>query len=120
MKYIVQVFLILLFSLLGELLAYVIPLPIPAAIYGLVLLLIALCLRLVKPRQIHETAHFLLTLLPLLLVAPAANIIKYWGIVKSNLLAIIVASVVSTFLVLIVSGLVTKRLLPKKGGEEDG
>jgi competence ComEA-like helix-hairpin-helix protein len=42
MKYLSQFLYILLFSLLGELLEAVIPLPIPAAIYGLLLLLLAL------------------------------------------------------------------------------
>ena len=41
MKYISQLLFILVFSLLGELLQAVIPLPVPAAIYGIVLLLIA-------------------------------------------------------------------------------
>lgn len=117
MKYIVQVLLILLFTLLGELLAYLIPLPIPAAIYGLILMLIALCTGLLKPKHIDSTARFLISILPFLLTAPAANILKYWGLIRQNLLAICVASVASTFLVFAVSGLVTK-LLQRKGGDD--
>ena len=117
MKYIKQVLLILVFTGLGELLAYVIPLPIPAAIYGLVLLLIALCSGLLKPEKIADTARFFLSIMPFLFVAPAVNILKYWGIIQSNLLAIAVIVIVSTLLVFAVSGLVAKLLL--KGGDKD-
>ena len=41
-KYIKQFLIILLFTFLGEALAYLLPFPIPAAIYGLVLLFAAL------------------------------------------------------------------------------
>ena len=43
MKYVKQLLIILAFTLVGEVLARVIPFPIPAAIYGFVLLFVALC-----------------------------------------------------------------------------
>lgn len=118
LKYIKQVLIILLFTLLGELLAYWIPLPIPAAIYGLVLLLIALCAGLLKPEQIGETARFLVSILSVLFVAPTVSILSYWGIIAPRLVPICVIVVVSTALVFAVSGLVTKALLNKKGGAD--
>lgn len=118
MKYIKQLLIILAFSLLGELLQAVIPLPIPAAIYGLVLLLITLCTGLLKPDHISDTAHFLIQIMPLLFVAPAAKIMAYWGVIKENWIPIIVITVVSTFVVFAVAGLVTKWL--RKGGKKHG
>lgn len=117
MKYIKQILIILAFTALGELLAYLIPLPIPAAIYGLVLLLIALCTGLLKPKHIDETARFLVSIMPVLFIAPTVSILSYWGIIAPNLVPIIVIVVVCTVLVFAVSGLVTKALLPKEGGE---
>ena len=119
MKYLKQLLLILLFSFAGELLQTLIPLPIPAAIYGLVLLLVALCTGLLKPDKIKDTANFLISIMPLLFVAPAVNILQYWGVIAPDLGAILVIVVVSTFLVFMVAGLVTKLLL-KKGGEDNG
>lgn len=118
MKYVKQVLIILVFSLLGEALQILIPLPIPAAIYGLVLLLAALCTGLLKPAHIAETANFLIGIMPLLFVAPAARIMAYWGIIKENWLSIIAITVVSTFVVFSVAGLVTKWL--RKGGKHNG
>ena len=51
MHYIRQFGIILLISLVGELLGMVIPLPVPASIYGLVLLFLALQLRLLRLRH---------------------------------------------------------------------
>ena len=116
MKYLNQLLIILLFSFAGELLQTTIPLPIPAAIYGLVLLLIALSAGLLKPDRIKDTANFLISIMPLLFVAPAVNILQYWGVIAPDLVPITVIVVVSTFLVFAVAGLVTKLLL-KKGGE---
>jgi len=119
MKHIKQLLIILAFTGLGELMAYLIPLPIPAAIYGLVLLLIALCTGLLKPRHIDETARFLISLLPLLFVAPTVRILSYWGLIAPNLVPILIIVVSSTFLVFAVSGWVT-QLLVKKGGGRNG
>lgn len=119
MKYLTQLFYILIFTGLGELLEHLIPLPIPAAIYGLVLMLIALCTGLLKPEKIADTARWLITIMPFLFVAPAVNILKYWGIVQSELVAICVVMVVSTIVVFAVSGLVTKLLLKKEVPENE-
>jgi holin-like protein len=120
MKYLKQFLIILAFCLLGELLAAVIPLPIPAAIYGLVLLLIALSTGLLKAQAISDTANFLIRIMPILFVAPAANILQHWGIIAPNVVPIVAISVLTTFLVFAVSGLATKWLLKKKGGGENG
>jgi holin-like protein len=119
MKYIKQLLIILLFTLLGELLAYLLPLPIPAAIYGLVLLFIALCTGLLKPSHIDETARFLLQIMSILFVAPTVGILSQWGLIAPNLVPIVVIMVVSTLVVFTVSGLVTRALL-KKGGKNNG
>jgi len=116
LKYLKQVCIILAFTLLGQLLQSLLPLPIPAAIYGLVLLFLALCTGLLKPEHIDTTANFLISVMPVLFVAPAVNILEHWGIVAPNLLPIIVITVVTTVLVFAVSGRVT-QWLQRKGGE---
>ena len=120
MKYLKQLLIILVFCLLGELLAALIPLPIPAAIYGLVLLLIALSTGLLQADKIAHTANFLIQIMPILFVAPAANILRHWGLIAPSLVPILVICVSTTFLVFAVSGLVTKLLLKKKGGTDNG
>lgn len=117
LKYLKQLFVILLFSLVGEILNKLIPLPIPAAIYGIVLLLIALATGALKTAAIEDTARFFLRIMPLLFVAPAANILQHWGLIAPHLVPICVITVISTVVVFIVSGWVT-QLFTGKGGDK--
>ena len=119
MKYLKQLLIILVFTGLGELLAHLIPLPIPAAIYGLVLLLIALCTGLLKPAHIDHTARFLTGLLPLLFVAPTVRLLSYWGVIAPALIPICVIVTVSTMLVFWVAGWITSLFLRKEDTKND-
>lgn len=116
MKYVKQVLIILGFTALGEALAYLIPLPIPAAIYGLVLLLIALGTGLLKTAQVQEASNFLISIMPILYVPICVRILEYWGVISQNAAAIITVTVVSTFLVFAVGALVTQGIMKKNGG----
>ena len=118
MKYLTQFFWILLFCALGEVLAAVIPFPIPAAIYGLVLLFLALSLKIIRLEQVSDTAKFLIRVMGVLFVSPVVNILAYWGVIAPNVGAICVIILVTTVLVFAVSGLVTKALLGKEKADE--
>lgn len=118
MKYIKQVLIILLFTLLGEALSKVIPFPIPAAIYGLVLMLVALCTGLLKTEAVQEVSGFFISIMPVLFVPPAVRILEYWGVIGPNVAAIAIIAVATTFLVFAVSSLVTQQITKKKGGKD--
>ena len=78
MKYIYLATIIFGFTLLGELLHILLPLPVPAAIYGLVLLFLALQTGIVKLHQVDAVSKFLIAIMGLLFVAPAVNIVEIW------------------------------------------
>ena len=118
MKYLIQVLIILGFTFLGEVLAWLIPFPIPAAIYGIVLMLIALGTGLLKISQVKEASGFFISIMPVLYVPACVRILEYWGVISQNITAIVTITVVSTFLVFAVSAFVTQRLL--KGGKTNG
>lgn len=119
MKYISQVLIIVLFTFLGEVLSRVIPFPIPAAIYGIVLMLIALSTGILKAEKVKDVSQFLISIMPVLFVAPAVRILEYWGIIAPDVVAIVIISVVSTFLVFAVSALVVNALMKKKEEKND-
>lgn len=119
MKYLKQILIILAFTGLGELLAALIPFPIPAAIYGIVLMLIALGTGVLKTEAVKEVSSFLTGIMPILFVPPAVRILEYWGIVGPNIAAIAIIAVSTTFLVFAVSGLVTQWVIKKKGGKRN-
>lgn len=115
MKYIKQILIILLFTFLGEVLSRLIPFPIPAAIYGIVLMLLALGTGILKTEAVKEVSGFLISIMPVLFVAPAVRILECWGIIGHNVAAIVIIAVGTTFLVFAVSGLVTQMIT--KGGK---
>lgn len=117
MKYVFQFCRILAACLLGELLAWALPLPIPASVYGLVVLLAALKLGVVRLDQVKEAGSFLTGILPLLFVPAAAGVMDLWEELGAMLLPCLIAIVPVTLLVMGVTGRVTQRVRRKK---EDG
>ncbi len=118
MKYLYQAGIILLFTFLGEVLAKIIPFPIPAAIWGLLLLFFALILKIIRADRIRETSGFLVALLPVLFVAPTVNLMDQAKALLGSLPAVTVIIIVSTFLTFLVSGRVTQSLRNRR--KEDG
>ena len=116
MKYLSQFLIILGFTLTGEALQRIIPLPIPASVYGLTLLFLALCLKIVKVDQVEQTGAFLTSILPILFVSPAVNIVDDWALIRNDLLPIVLIMMGSTFLTFGISGRIAQRML-KKGGD---
>ena len=114
MKYVKQILIIFAFSLAGECLARWIPLPVPGAIYGFVLLFLALCTGLLKEKHIDTTADFIIRLMPVFFVSPAVNLLASYDLIAQNLVPIVTIMVVSTFCVFAVSGLVTRWLRRKE------
>lgn len=115
MRYLTQFFIILVFTLAGEALQALLPLPIPASVYGLVLLFAALCLGVVKLSQVKEAGNFLTSLLPLLFVSPVAGVLENWGLIKGSLVPMFALVVASTILTFGISGRVAQWRMKKEG-----
>ena len=119
MNHIKQFLIILAFTLVGEVLQWLIPLPVPAAIYGFVLLFLALCTGLLKEEHIANTADFLIRIMGVLFVAPAVNLLSYFDLVAENWVSIVTIILVSTVCVFGISGLVTQALAKRGGDRRD-
>ena len=117
MKYVSQATIIFGFTLLGELLHALLPLPIPSAIYGLVLLFLALMLGIVKLHQVDGVSKFLIATMGILFVA-GVSILEVWETVAPSILWVVVISLVSTAVVFAVSALVTQAMI-RKGEKQD-
>lgn len=119
MKYLNQFLIILGFTLAGEALQRIVPLPIPASVYGIVLLFAALCLGLVKLEQVKEVGGFLTSILPILFVSPAVGILENWALIKGSILPMVLLAAASTVLTFGISGRVAQALMKKDGGKHD-
>lgn len=119
MKYLKQICVIFLFTFLGEALHWLIPWPVPASIYGMVLLFAALSLKLLPLKAVKETGDFLVSMLPVLFVAPAVGLLDHWERLQGSLIPVLVILVVSTVLVFAIAGWVTQWLVRRKKGERE-
>lgn len=122
MKLVKQFLIILAFSFAGEILHALLPLPIPASIYGIALLFAALQLRVVKVSDIAETSAFLIEIMPIMFIPAAVGLLKSWDVVKDSLAAYVAVTVVSTFVVMYAAGVVTQIIIrrgKRREGEQD-
>lgn len=123
MKYLFQLGRILGFCLLGEVCSRVLPLPVPASIYGLLLLALALKTGLVRLDQVREAGLFLTGIFPLLFVPAAAGVMDLWQVLGQLAVPVLVAVVPVTALVMAASGRATQaaaRLCAKRGDRHGG
>ena len=108
MKYLRQFSIILLISLIGEVLHSLIPLPIPASIYGLAILFTALSGGFLSLDKVKETGYFLIEIMPLMFIPAAVGLLGAYHVLMPVLLPYAVITLVSTLLVMLVAGRVTQ------------
>ena len=111
MKYVRQFWIILLISAMGETLHVLIPLPVPASVYGLVIMLIALGTHIIRLEQVKEAAEFLIEIMPVMFIPAGVGLLNAWDTLKPVLIPIIVILFASTIVVMGVSGKVTQTMI---------
>ena len=119
MKYIRQIAIIMLIAFIGEVLNHLIPLPIPASIYGIVIMLLLLTTGLLKVESVKETSAFLIEIMTIPFIPATAGLMDSFHLLSGSLTAYVVILVVSTYAVMIVSGRVSQAVIRrenKQGG----
>lgn len=111
MRYIKQFGIILAISFAGELLNSLVPLPIPASIYGLILMLVCLHTHVVRVESVRRTAYFLIEVMPMMFIPAAVGLLESWGRLQAVWLPFCIITVVSTVAVMGISGLVTQSVI---------
>lgn len=124
MKYVKQFFIILIMAVLGGILNWLIPLPIPATVWGMLLMFIALMCGLVKLNQIEDTADFFMGIMPMLFVPLAVGLMDTWQILADYAMPIIIIVVASFFICYAVTGKTADIIISRSGradasGKED-
>lgn len=111
MNYVKQFCIILAFSFTGEVLNRLIPLPVPASIYGLVLLFLALEFKILKVEHIKEVSKFLLGIMSIFFVPSSVGFINALPLMKKFGIQFALIGIVSTFIVFGVTGRITQQLM---------
>ena len=113
MKYIKQLAIIILVCFAGELVRYIVPLPVPGSIWGLVLMFILLVTGVIKLEKVEKTADFLVDCMPIMFVPGGVGLMRSWSTLKSMLPAAICSIVLVTPFVMLVTGKVTQNLIDR-------
>ena len=120
MKYIRQLSVILAISFVAELMEYLIPIPVAASIYGLVLMLVGLVTKLIPLEKVEGAADLLVEIMPILFIPPTVGIMASVEALKEMLLPLCVISVVSTILIMVVTGRVAQAIIRKGRAKAEG
>lgn len=111
MKFLRQFEVIVAVTFIGEALRFFLPLPIPASIYGLLIMLIVLKTGIIKLEHVKESGGFLIEIMPLMFIPAAVGIMDSWKELKDIYIPIIVITIVSTIVVMVVTGRVTQWII---------
>lgn len=111
MRYLKQFGIIIAISFMGEVLKAVIPLAIPANIYGLVIMLLALVTKAVKLEDVKDTANFLIDIMSVMFIPAGVGLVVSWNALSSIIVPVTVITLVTTIVVMAVTGRVTQFVI---------
>ncbi len=118
MKLLLQFSIILFISCLGEGLAWIVPLPIPAAVYGMILMFLALCLKIVKLEHVDIAGKFLNETMVVMFTPPAVGLIAKWDVLKDIWPQVLFITVITTVIVMVVTGYTAQLVLKRNKSNE--
>ena len=110
-KYVKQFLIILAISFAGELLKYLLPIPVPASIYGMVIMFVCLMTGIIKLEQVKETGKFLIDIMPVMFIPAGVGLMTSWGILKPVILPVCIVTVVTIITVMAVTGRVSQSII---------
>ncbi|MBR4035215.1 MAG: CidA/LrgA family protein [Oscillospiraceae bacterium] len=113
MKFIKQLAVIILVCFAGELVRYIIPLPVPGSIWGLVLMFILLVSGVIKLEKVETAADFLIDCMPIMFVPGGVGLMRSRSTLKSMLPAAVCSIVLVTPFVMLVTGKVTQLIIER-------
>lgn len=111
MSYIKQFGIIIVISMMGELLKELLPFSMPASIYGLLIMLIALGTGIVKVKDVKNASDFLLEIMPILFIPSTVGLMESWGILRDILVPVLIVCIIGTIVVMVITGRVTQFVI---------
>lgn len=99
----------------GSIMNTYIPLPIPATVYGMILLFILLSTKKIKVEQIKTSSNAMLNILAFLFVPSGVSLIEHANLLKGNVIAILISLILSLFITVFVTGHVVQYIVKKEG-----
>lgn len=120
MKYIKQFGIILVISFVGEVLHSLLPFPVPASIYGIIVMFVCLEAGWIQAEAVSETGKFLVEIMPVMFIPAAVELLEAWDLLKPAWLPYVSITVITTVVVMAVSGLVTQGMIKNGKKKKEG
>lgn len=111
MNYIFQFTRILGVSFLGEILNRLLPLPVPASVYGLLIMFLLLLTGRIKLEQVENAADFLLSIMPLFFIESTVSVMNYYPLIQGKILFLFLGSFLSFAAVIVVVGMTAQKMI---------
>lgn len=124
MKYLRQFMIIMIISFAGEVLKYLIPLPVPASIYGLVIMLVLLGTKIMPLENVKDAGLFLVEIMPVMFIPAAVGLMDSWEDLKPIMIPFLIITFFVTVIVMVCGGHMTQFIIRygkkrRKNKEED-
>lgn len=120
MKYMIQIGIIATISFIAELLYFFLPFPIPASVYGMVILFVLLCLKVIKLPQVENVADWMLSVMPIFFIAPSVGLINSFDSIKGQVIPLVFICFISTVIVTALTGLVAQGIIRLQKKRKEG
>ena len=118
MKYVKGIVIIFGITMVGELLNMFIPLPVPAGVYGLFILLGGLCTKVISLSDVEVTGNLLLDLMPVMFIPAAVGIIDKIEELKAIMIPMLIITFVTTFIVMTITGKTAEWIIKRQKKRE--
>lgn len=119
MKYIKQFILILAISFAGEIIKYLLPLPVPASIYGMVILFIGLLTGIIKLEMVKDTGKFLIEIMPVMFIPAGVGLMNAWGELAPIIVPVSIITVVAIITVMAATGRTSQWLIRREKNKQE-
>ncbi|KGK98853.1 murein hydrolase transporter LrgA [Methanococcoides methylutens] len=114
MKRIIQFAIILSICFMGDVIHNILNLPIPGSVLGMLVLLALLLSGVLKLSMIEDVSNFLLKHLSFFFIPAAVGLITCFSILEGKWIALLFISVVSTIIIVVVTGITVQILMKRR------
>lgn len=114
MKYVRQIGIIWGMTMAGEFLNFLLPFPVPAGVYGLFLLLVALLTGVVKIESVEATGNFLMDIMSMMFIPATVGLVEYAQQIGEILVPYTVIIACSTVAVMAATGRLAQVMIERQ------
>jgi len=114
-----QFLVIMAVSFVGEILHAVLPLPIPASIYGLVLMLALLMTGALKLDTVEDAGKFMIEIMPVMFIPAGVGLMSSFSVLRPVLVPVCVITLVTVVTVMVVTGRCSQWIIRREKRKEE-